>query len=85
MKSKLTVILLILFLGSLGIHNFYLNETEKGLIQLFLNIIGWATIWVVFGGFVLAILWTWLFVEFILFLVMNDNEFNSKYNKIEKS
>ena len=34
MKSKLTAILLCLFLGSLGIHRFYLGYTLIGVIQL---------------------------------------------------
>ena len=34
MKSKLTVIILCLFLGSLGIHRFYLGYTIIGFIQL---------------------------------------------------
>ncbi|GIT08679.1 MAG: hypothetical protein CM1200mP30_23090 [Pseudomonadota bacterium] len=34
MKSKLTAILLCFFLGSLGIHRFYLGYTLIGVIQL---------------------------------------------------
>ena len=34
MKSKLTAILLWFFLGSLGIHRFYLGYTLIGVIQL---------------------------------------------------
>ena len=33
-KDKLTAILLCLFLGSIGIHNFYLGETKKGVIKI---------------------------------------------------
>ena len=42
MKSKLTAILLCLFLGSLGIHRFYLGYTLIGVIQL-----------LTFGGFII--------------------------------
>ena len=42
MKSNLTAILLCLFLGSLGIHRFYLGYTLIGVIQL-----------LTFGGFLI--------------------------------
>lgn len=37
-KSKLTAGLLGIFLGGLGIHNFYLGYTGKGIAQIFLNL-----------------------------------------------
>ena len=49
MKSKLTAILLCLFLGSLGIHRFYLGYTLIGVIQL-----------LTFGGFLI-----WVIVDLI--------------------
>ncbi len=39
-KSKLAAGLLAFFLGSLGIHNFYLGYSTKGIIQLLVTIIG---------------------------------------------
>ena len=44
MKSKLTAILLCLFLGSLGIHRFYLGYTLIGVIHLltFGGVLIWA-------------------------------------------
>ena len=46
MKSKLTTILLCLFLGSLGIHRFYLGYTLIGVIQLltFGGVLIWAIV-----------------------------------------
>ena len=46
MKSKLTVILLCFFLGSLGIHRFYLGYTLIGVIRLltFGGVLIWAII-----------------------------------------
>ena len=35
-KSKLVAALLAIFLGTLGIHNFYLGHKQKGIIQLVL-------------------------------------------------
>ena len=39
-KSKMAAGLLGIFLGSLGIHNFYLGKTNRALIQLLVSIIG---------------------------------------------
>ena len=46
MKSRLTTILLCLFLGSLGIHRFYLGSTLIGVIQLltFGGVLIWAIV-----------------------------------------
>lgn len=40
-KSKLVAGLLGIFLGGLGIHNFYIGRTGKGVVQLLLGIFGW--------------------------------------------
>jgi TM2 domain-containing membrane protein YozV len=39
-KSKLVAGLLGIFVGSLGIHNFYLGYTNRGVIQLLLSTVG---------------------------------------------
>lgn len=55
--SRLIYILLALFLGSLGIHNFYAGYTKKAIIQLLM----------VFPGFVLIlppiIVMIWVLVD----------------------
>lgn len=68
-KNKLVAILLAFFLGSLGIHHFYLGSTTAGLIQLGATIITCGL-----AG-VLA------FVEFILLIVMSEQEFDKRYNQ----
>ncbi|WP_353989345.1 NINE protein [Pediococcus argentinicus] len=40
-KSKLAAGLLGIFLGGLGIHNFYLGNTVKAVIQLLIGTLGW--------------------------------------------
>ena len=62
MKSKLTAILLCLFLGSLGIHRFYLGYTLIGVIQL-----------LTFGGVLI-----WVFVDLIRLITgsLKDSEGN---------
>ncbi len=39
-KSKLVAGLLAIFVGSFGVHNFYLGYTQRGLIQLLLTTVG---------------------------------------------
>ena len=39
-KSKMAAGLLGIFLGSLGIHNFYLGYTKRALIQLLVSVLG---------------------------------------------
>jgi TM2 domain-containing membrane protein YozV len=38
-KSKLVAALLGIFLGSWGIHNFYLGDSKKGIIQIVVTIV----------------------------------------------
>ena len=63
MKSKLTVILLCFFLGSLGIHRFYLGYTLIGVIQL-----------LTFGGVLI-----WAIIDFIRLIIdsLKDSEGNN--------
>ena len=44
-KSKLAAGLLALFIGNLGIHNFYLGYTGKGIAQILLSWTGISGIW----------------------------------------
>ncbi len=59
-KSKLTAGLLALFLGGLGIHNFYLGYTGKAVAQLLISILGSCLI---VGPFVTGV---WALIEAIM-------------------
>ena len=54
-KSRLTFILLGIFLGELGIHNFYAGYANKGIIQLVISLtLGW-----LFGlGILITFIWS---------------------------
>jgi|SRR5215213_1861716 len=56
-KSRLAYILLALFLGGLGIHNFYAGYSGKGVAQLLLTLLLFWTIVVPIG------VWIWIIVE----------------------
>ena len=61
-RSKIAAGILGILFGSLGVHNFYLGNTSKGIIQLMLTLVGWI---VLIGPFVAAL---WGFVEGLLIL-----------------
>lgn len=62
-KQWLVAALLAFFLGALGIHNFYLGYTAKGIIQLVLTI-------TVIGAFISVI---WAFIEFIMIIARSGS------------
>lgn len=66
MKNKSTAAILAFFLGGIGVHRFYLGQGGLGILYL---IFCWT--------FVPAII---AFVDFIIFLTMDENKFNAKYN-----
>lgn len=59
-KSKVAAGLLGIFLGTLGVHNFYLGHTVKGVIQLLITVLSL--------GFLSWVSWIWGLVEAVLIL-----------------
>lgn len=73
-KEKIVAILLALFLGTLGIHAFYLDNKRHGLILLMLTLIGWIGLPVrvlLIGGIITAIFdaGAGVFVAFLFFII----------------
>lgn len=64
-RNKLVAALLALFLGSLGIHKFYLGQKGWGIVYLLLC-------WTFIPGLV-------AFVEAVLLLMMSDEKFYAKF------
>ena len=62
-KQWIVAVLLAFFLGTLGIHNFYLGYTTKGIIQLVLTI-------TVIGIFVSG---PWALIDFILLIMRSGS------------
>ena len=67
-KSKLAAALFAFFLGSFGIHKFYLKSIGMGVLYL---LFCWTFIPSVLG-----------FIDGILLLIMSDEDFNRKYGRI---
>jgi TM2 domain-containing membrane protein YozV len=72
-KSKIAAALLAFFLGTLGIHKFYLGYNKEGVIMLLCGTVGWL---VILPGVVVAVV---ALIEFILYLVKSDAEFQATY------
>lgn len=69
-KSKVTAALLAFFLGTLGIHNFYLGRNALGVTQLLLATVGG----VLTCGLATVAVAIWAFVEFIVILTGGIND-----------
>jgi len=65
-RNKVTAGLFGILLGGIGIHKFYLGHAGLGIIYI---LFCWTFIPTIVG-----------FIEGILYLVMSDKEFDSKYN-----
>lgn len=63
-KSKVTAILLALFLGGLGIHKFYLGEW------------GWGVVYLLFCWTYIPALVA--FIEMIRYIMLSDEDFKAK-------
>ncbi|WP_066823802.1 TM2 domain-containing protein [Sphingomonas mali] len=72
-KDKVAAALLAFFLGCFGAHKFYLNKTGAAVTMLLCGTIGWL---LVLPGLITAII---AFVEFIIYLVIDDAEFQRRY------
>lgn len=67
-KSKIAAGLLGIFLGSFGIHNFYLGYTSKAVTQLVLTIVGMVLSCIFIGVFFVMATSVWGLVEGIMIL-----------------
>ncbi|MBR3901648.1 MAG: TM2 domain-containing protein [Ruminococcus sp.] len=67
-KSKILAGLLGIFLGTFGVHNFYLGYTKKAVIQLVCSIVGIILSCIVIGAFIAAGIGIWGLVEGIMIL-----------------
>lgn len=63
MKTNGLAYVLWFFLGTLGIHKFYLRKTGLGILYLILGIVGYSTVWFVVGFIPLAVLAVLLVID----------------------
>jgi TM2 domain-containing membrane protein YozV len=73
-KDKIAAALLAFFLGMFGAHKFYLNKTGAGVTMLLLSTVGCILLFI--PPMIMALI---AFIEFIIYLVTDDAEFQRKY------
>ena len=78
-KSNIAAGLLALFLGGLGIHKFYLGYTTPGIVMLLVSLFGVILLFI--PTFVIGVI---AFIEAILYLTKNPEDFHSEYVENEK-
>ncbi len=75
MKSRQTAAFLALFLGSFGVHRYYLGQTGLGIFYLLSNFL--MPFFRLPFGFILGL------IDAMSFFFMSDEEFDRRYNKTE--
>lgn len=70
MKDKTTAAILAFFLGGIGVHRFYLGQSGLGILYL---LFCWTFIPIIAA-----------FIDFIVFLTMDENNFNPKSASLTK-
>ena len=63
--SWLTILLLSIFLGGFGAHQFYAGKGGKGAAMLVLSLVGWITSWLIVGIFVLIGVFIWQIIDIV--------------------
>jgi TM2 domain-containing membrane protein YozV/RNA polymerase subunit RPABC4/transcription elongation factor Spt4 len=64
----LTLLLLEIFLGSFGGHQFYAGNAGKGVLYLLLSLVGWATSWLLIGFIPLLVVFIFWIMDLIKIL-----------------
>lgn len=78
-KNKIAAGLLAIFLGTLGIHKFYLGYTREGMIMLLITLFG--SLLFFLGGIAMGIV---ALIEGITYLTKTDEQFEAIYVQGEK-
>lgn len=78
-KTKMMVAILAFFLGTLGIHRFYVGKTGSGIAMAALTIVGYITGFLLGFGFILvSAVGLWVLIDFIMALM---GKFTDKYGR----
>jgi TM2 domain-containing membrane protein YozV len=83
-NKKLLAGILAIVLGSLGVHKFILGYQKEGLILLGVSVVGYATLCLAIGAFILMITGIIGLIEGIIYLTKSDEEFYQTYQVNKK-
>lgn len=78
-NKKVLAGILAILLGSLGVHKFILGYNQEGIILLSISIVGYATICLLVGVFIVWIPGLIGLIEGIIYLTKSDEEFYNTY------
>jgi TM2 domain-containing membrane protein YozV len=78
-KNKVVAALLAFFLGAFGAHKFYLGKNTAGIIMLLSCLIGWILLFI--PPLIMSVI---AFIEFIIYLVSSDEDFERNYVQGDK-
>lgn len=83
-NKKILAGILAIVLGSLGVHKFILGYQKEGLILLGVSVVGYATLCLAIGAFILMITGIVGLIEGIIYLTKSDEEFYETYQVNKK-
>ncbi len=83
-NKKILVGILAIVLGSLGVHKFILGYQKEGLILLGVSVVGYATLCLAIGAFILMITGIIGLIEGVIYLTKSDEEFYQTYQVNKK-
>lgn len=67
-KNLILAYILWFFLGSFGVHRFYMNRTFSGIMMALLHVISWITLVIAIGFAGFALLGIWWLIDAILIM-----------------
>ena len=79
-KNKIVAALLAFFLGGFGIHKFYLGKNGAGIVMLLCSLFGIILLFI--PTIIIGII---AFIEFIIYLVTSDEDFEARYVKGDRA
>jgi len=83
-NKKMLAGILAIVLGSLGVHKFILGYQKEGLILLGVSVVGYATLCIAIGAFILMATGLIGLIEGIIYLTKSDEEFYQMYQVDKK-
>ncbi len=78
-NKKVLVGILAIVLGGLGVHKFLLGYNKEGIILASITLIGFVTICLAIGVFIIWVPWLIGLIEGIIYLTKSDEEFYNTY------
>ena len=78
-NKKVLAGILAIVLGGLGVHKFILGYNKEGIILASITLIGFVTICLAIGVFIIWVPWLIGLIEGIIYLTKSDEEFYNTY------